>query len=58
MVRKKIGTSALTPFIPHGTGSPSKYNKARKRNKKYEDLKGRIKLSFVDIMIIYEDYSE
>lgn len=44
----------LSPSIQHCIEGISQYNKARKRNKRHPDWKGRSKLSlFIDNIIVY-----
>lgn len=52
-IRSNVKTFTLTAYIQHCTGSPSKCNKARKRNEIAYKFKGRTKSLLVGDMIVY-----
>ena len=50
---------ALTPFIQHSFGSPSRSNQRRKREESHPDLKEKLKLLlFTDDMILHRESPE
>ena len=54
VLRNKKRVPTLTTCIQHGSRSPSQRNLARKRNKRYQNQKGKCKISlFSDNMILY-----